>query len=71
MLDENPLSDSPVNWGCRIHRLHLCRGTKTPTLLNECHIYDIKQSDGKGSSLGALGNVKYSFIAITHWPTLT
>ena len=22
---------SPVGWSCRIHRLHLCRGVKTPT----------------------------------------
>ena len=34
----------PVSWGCRIHRLHLCRGVRPP---NECPRYDTKQSDGK------------------------
>ena len=34
----------PVGWGCRIHRLLLCRGVRTP---NECPGYDIKQSDGE------------------------
>ena len=34
----------PVSWGCRIHRLHLCRG---PTPPNKCPRYDTKQSDGE------------------------
>ena len=35
----------PVGWGCRIHRLLLCRGVRpTP---NECPGYDTKQSDGE------------------------
>ena len=33
-----------VEWGSRIHRLHLCRGVRLP---NECPGYDIKQSDGE------------------------
>ena len=33
----------PVGWGCRIHRLFLCRGVSR---LNECLGYDTKQSDG-------------------------
>ena len=33
----------PVGWGCRIHRLHLCRGEDTPH--NECPRYDTKQTD--------------------------
>ena len=33
-----------VGWGCRIHRLHLCRGVRRP---NECPGYDTKQSDGE------------------------
>ena len=33
----------PVNWGCRIHRLRLCRGVRPPP--NECPGYDMKQSD--------------------------
>ena len=35
----------PVGWGCRIHRLFLCRGVRPPP--NECPRYDIKQSDGE------------------------
>ena len=35
----------PVGWGCRIHRLLLCRGVTPPP--NECPRYDTKQSDGK------------------------
>ena len=36
----------PVDWGCRIHQLLLCRGVR-PTPANECSGYDTKQSDGK------------------------
>ena len=32
----------PVGWGCRIHKLHFCRGL-TPPL---CSVYDPLQSDG-------------------------
>ena len=35
----------PVSWGCRIHRLLLCRGVRPPP--NECPGYDTKQSDGE------------------------
>ena len=35
----------PVSWGCRIHRLHLCRGVSPPP--NECPGYKTKQSDGE------------------------
>ena len=31
-------------WGCRIHRLHLCRGVRHPS--NECPGYDTKKSVG-------------------------
>ena len=34
----------PVCCGCRIHRLHLCRGVKT---LDECSGYNTKQSYGE------------------------
>ena len=37
-------SPCPVGWGCRIHRLLLCRGVRPP---NECPGYDNKQSDGE------------------------
>ena len=35
----------PVGWGCRIHRVHLCRGVRPYP--NECPGYDIKKSDGE------------------------
>ena len=35
----------PVGWGCRIHRLLLCRGV--PPTPNECPGYDTKQSDSE------------------------
>ena len=40
--------NSPVSWGCRIHRLHHCRGVRPYP--NECSEYDIKQSDGEALS---------------------
>ena len=39
------LHNCPVGWGCRIHRLLLCRGVRPPP--NECPGYDTKQSDGE------------------------
>ena len=36
------LNIEPVDWSCRIHRLHLCREVKPR---NECPRYDNKQSD--------------------------
>ena len=35
----------PGGWGCRIHRLLLCRGVRHPP--NDCPGYDTKQSDGE------------------------
>ena len=32
----------PVDWGCRIHWLHLCRGLRPP---NKCPGYDTEQSE--------------------------
>ena len=37
----HPLYDS---WGCRIHRMHLCKWVRLP---NECPVNDTKQSDGQ------------------------
>ena len=34
----------PVGWGCRIHRLFLCRGVRPPPT---SVLYDTKQSDGE------------------------
>ena len=33
-----------VGWGCRIHRLHLCKGVR-PSI--KCPGYNTKQSDGE------------------------
>ena len=41
----NPTLYCPVGWGCRIHRLLLCRGVRPPP--HECPGYDTKQSDGE------------------------
>ena len=37
----------PVGWGCRIHRLLLCRGVRLPTPKRVSLIYETKQSDGE------------------------
>ena len=47
------MQTNPTDWGCRIHRLHLCRGV-TPTG-KECPGYDIKQSDGEALVLKLWG----------------
>ena len=37
---------SPIDWDCRIHKPHLCRGVRpSPPPANECYVYDMKQSD--------------------------
>ena len=47
----------PVGWGCRIHRLHLCRGVRSPTP-NECPGYDTKKSDGEISVMLELRDMR-------------
>ena len=42
------LKHCPVSWGCRIHRLLLCRGVRPP---NECPGYDTEQFDGEASAM--------------------
>ena len=42
-IQKTLLSSSPVSWGCRIRRLHLCRGVNSTS--PECSGYDIKPSD--------------------------
>ena len=60
----------PIGCGGRIRRLHFCRGIR-PSHNNECSGYDTEPCDISDSSTGALGEVKYTFIAITPWWTLT
>ena len=53
----------PVGWGCRIHRLLLCRRVRL--LSNECPVYDTKQSEDF-SKAGALGNAEYCHHSQVH-----
>ena len=46
-VNKTQLIPCPVGWGCRVHRLILCKGV-TP-YANECPRYDIKQSNGEAS----------------------
>ena len=46
----------PVVWGCRVHRLLLCREVRLPP--NECPGYDIKQSDGEVSKMLELWGIQ-------------
>ena len=55
----------PATWGCRIHRLFLCRGvrpstttTNTTTTTNECPRYDTKQSYYKLPIMLELGGMR-------------
>ena len=49
------MSVIPVSWGCRIHRLYLCRGLRPP---NECLGYDTKQSDDEVSVMLELWGIQ-------------
>ena len=49
LLSSNITIFCPVDWGCRIHWLHLCRLVRSPPLPNVCPGYDTKQSDGEVS----------------------
>ena len=53
---------------CRIHRLHLCRGVKSPQWVS--WIWHKTIWWWESSNAGALGNAKYPFIAITSRSTL-
>ena len=61
---------SPVAWGCRIQRLHLCRlGKTTP---NECPGYNIKQLNGETQVMLELWGMR-SFsclpsLSVPLWP---
>ena len=67
-------TNHPVIWGCRIHRLHLCRGVRH--LLTYTHQwvswYDIKQSDGEPPVMldlwGMWSTLLLSLIPDPLWP---
>ena len=57
----------PICWGCRIHWLHLCRGTKPSNI--ECSGYDTKQSDGEAPvMLGSRGIRNISSLPLLPGP---
>ena len=54
---------SPVGWGSRMHRLHLCKAIrKTPP--QRVSWYDTKQSDGETPVLELWENAEYPLVAI-------
>ena len=56
----------PVGWGCRIHRLHLCRRVRPP---NEWPGYDTKQSDGEAPVMLGLCGIQ-STLSLQLLPAL-
>ena len=61
----------PVGWGCRIHRLLLCRGISLLHPTNECPRYDTKQSDGEVPVMLVLWGMQSTpFIVIAPKSTL-
>ena len=43
------MTGGPISWGCRIQRLHLCRGGVLPLCRDAVKFpgYDVKQSNGE------------------------
>ena len=65
-------SHSPISCGCRIHRLHLCRGVRTDPPPNECHGYDTKQSGGEAPVIlelwGMWSTLSLPLLPSPFWP---
>ena len=57
----------PIDWGCWIRRLYLCRGVIHHPL-NEYSRYDTKTIWCCGSSSGAFGNVDYPSLLLLPGP---
>ena len=58
------VGNGPVDWSCRIHQLHLCRGVRPQH--NQVSKYDTKQSDGE--ALVMLLNSGKNILAYDiHW----
>ena len=55
-------SACPLDWDCRIHWLHLCRGVRPPQWVS--WLWPLRVWWWGPSNTGALGNTKYPFIAI-------
>ena len=58
--------DSPVDWGYRIHRLHLCRGVRS----SSTSVIDVTLNTVM-SHFGNFRNVEYPFIALLPAPLLS
>ena len=65
------LSLCRVGWGCRIHRLQLCREVKPH---NECPWYDTKQSDGEVPEIqelwGMRSTLSLPWLSGLLWPRM-
>ena len=59
----------PVGWGCRIHRLLLCRGVRPPPPTSVLIWHQTIWWWGSGNA-GALGNAEYPFNAVAPRSTL-
>ena len=62
---------SPLDWECRIHRLHLSRGIRPST--NKCRGCDIKPFDGKAVALEIWGMCSTPSLVLlpgSLWPTV-
>ena len=62
------INHCPVGWGCRIHRLHLCRGVRPP--LTSVLDMTLNNLMVRFQQCWALGNAEYPFIAIAPRSTL-
>ena len=65
----NTHTQDPVSWGCRIHRLHLCRGVRLPP--NECPDMTLSNLIMRPQQCWSFGECGYNFIAIAPRYTLT
>ena len=59
LIHAGPVVQSAGGGGCRIHRLHLCRGVRT--FPKQCSGYDTKQSEGKVQAMLGLWGMRSTF----------
>ena len=57
----------PVGRGCKIHRLRLCTGVRSPTSDQDMTLNNLM---GGPSNAGAIENAEYPFVAMTSRSTL-
>ena len=63
LISGSPFNDEicPACWSCRIHRLHLSRGVRTP---NECPVYHSKQFDGDVPVMRELWRIRSTLLLL-------